>query len=158
MYVAVNQTIGAGAACVKALTTLYEEAQKQGMAIDGQFTNLNIHWFQQLQYMAQRHRSYRLCEADDIPEFFNHCKNILAYLYGPRHQKITTALNTLFQAIFMGDKHRHKIEKGYDAYTRARHEDVVQKYITDQKAQGMEINGTTSTFSTGDFEISAAES
>lgn len=171
MYVAVNQTIGAGAACVKALTTLYEEAQKQGMvkrneadtiafsvAIDGQFANLNIHWFQELQYMAQRHRSYRLCEADDIPEFFNHCKNILTYLYGPRHQKIATALNTLFQATFVGDKHRDEIEKGYDAYTKARYEDIVHKYITDQKVRGIEVNGNTSTLSASYSDASTAES
>lgn len=169
IYVAVNQVIGSGAACVKALNTLYQVAQKQGLAeraeadtiafsvvLDGQFANLNVHWFQDLEYMAQRHRSYRLCEADDISEFFNHCKNILTYLYGPRHQRIATALTTLFKATFVNDKHRHNIGKGCDAYTKAQYNDMMHNYMMDQKAQG--IQETASAPSPSDSDATTAES
>ena len=138
-YHAESQCIGGGAAIVHALRTLYEVAREHGkvlyqdedlisfsIASDGQDSYFNLHWYQDLQFHGQRLKSYRLCEAEDLPEFYRRCKNVIDYVASGRHGRVAAALNALYSETVAKNPPRLA-----DELSRLRHEKTLSHYWTD---------------------------
>lgn len=138
-YHAESQCIGGGAAIVSALRTLYEVAREHGkvlyqdedlisfsIASDGQDSYFNLHWYQDLQFHGQRLKSYRLCEAEALPEFYRRCKNVIDYVASGRHGRVSAALNALYHETVARSPTRFT-----DELSRLRHEKTLNHYWID---------------------------